>query len=1149
MSTVAVNAVNLFSIRSTGFSGFVTGTMLSSRATTKITSISLLSFVLLMNHSCLVMAAVGSNCTDSNCTALGEICDSSSNLCTCNKGYTAVSTICKADLNSACNVSIDCRDTNAVCSNATHTCQCNAGYTNVNGACKAVTLLQVKNVTVVEIGEEFLKLQWENPEDVVDISKFEVTWQHQNLSFHLDVSKTLTAVLQSLIPGAVYSIEVASYINTEAKATYILQQATKPSRPGPINFSGSDLDLDGGFVIIIWSYNGSTNGVRLLFLVALKDNSTSQMVGGNLQSDTTSVNISSNGLKNGYRYSVSITAQSEQYNSSSVLLRERSGTYTELIKTVAKAPGPPSGLKCGQTDNDSIMITWNVPANPNGDIVQYMVETYNASGDRLGSKNTNSQSTSFHVDGLHPGSGYRFKVFTHNEITIETTGTSSGICYTNSQMSEAPTNLQASEITSRSLTVNWSKPRDVFGELLGYVLKITKTENDLCVMEELSKCSSGCNLAFPFHVVVDCANGLNSSKNVEAIKLVGAQSYTDMIFDPDTAYTVTVAAVNQGSKGYPAKVNVTTKEEAPQKPYNLTVVNITSKEATVAWNIKGPRPGQTKYNIRLVADKVAQLNLTVIGFSNTSCQLTGLEEFWDYSVIVEARTNLESNMSDPFPFKTKIGPAGKVRNCEVRKGSGGDMFVTAKVSWNLPEILQRNGPINSFMVQQEEMIDSTFKMIKSSNVLVVTIDDDHTYIQDFQVQPEKQYRFSVSALNGFIQPGEACRMNYTAPAAPVEPTNVSVGALVGGIVGGVVATAIVIAVVVFILRRKSGKSKKAKSTKKKKEFPVIKKERPIHLANFAEYVETYHKDGNLKFCAEYEDLKTLSPKHPHKAANLEENHQKNRFYNILPFDHSRVKLLSIDDVPGSDYINACYLQGFTNSREYIACQGPIPSTIEDHWRLIWEQNVQVIVMLTEYKEKGIIKCEPYIPLDLTDTKQYGKLVVECLTFSSMNSFKYRTLKVTLGEKERTIKHFHFLIWPDLSADVPLDIIIDFIKEIRTFIQPPDLEGPMIVHCSAGVGRTGTFIAIDSMIQYIDKHGPDTTVDIFNFVLKMRENRTSMVQTEEQYIFIHDCIKEYLNRLKTYENEAFSIDDEHLYQNTNVQLYENVNINSNQNTEL
>ncbi|KAK3584361.1 hypothetical protein CHS0354_009272 [Potamilus streckersoni] len=419
------------------------------------------------------------------------------------------------------------------------------------------------------------------------------------------------------------------------------------------------------------------------------------------------------------------------------------------------------------------------------------------------------------------------------------------------------------------------------------------------------------------------------------------------------------------------------------------------------------------------------------------------------------------------------------------------------------------------------------------------------------------YNFTVQSISGYNDTDTLYSNIYreSIKTKVQDQPPPSVEALAGGIAGGVTALIVIVVIIVLWQRKRNNMKKASKllddATGSNMENLIkVRKERPINLANFAEYVTDYHRDSNLKFSQEYEDLKTMSQQHAHEAADMEENRLKNRFVNILPFDHSRVRLLPIDDVPGSDYINANYLPGFTKTREYIGCQGPIPATIDDHWRMIWEQNVRVIVMLTQYKEENRVKCEPYMPLDLKDPKQYGDLVVECLTYSSMNSFEYRTLKIRLGEKERTIKHFHFLCWRDYSANVQFDTMIDFIKTVRKFMQPPDKEGPTIVHCSAGVGRTGTYITLDYVIQHIDNYGPDSTVDIFNFVLKMRENRTTMVQTEQQYIFIHDCILEYLNRFKTYENQGFSNEDENVYQNTEaVDVYQNMNFNSFQKTEL
>ncbi|KAK3098767.1 hypothetical protein FSP39_022940, partial [Pinctada imbricata] len=275
------------------------------------------------------------------------------------------------------------------------------------------------------------------------------------------------------------------------------------------------------------------------------------------------------------------------------------------------------------------------------------------------------------------------------------------------------------------------------------------------------------------------------------------------------------------------------------------------------------------------------------------------------------------------------------------------------------------------------------------------------------------------------------------------------------------------------------------------------------------------------------ELKNISPKHPTESSELDANKLKNRYVNILPFDHSRVKLLPTDDEPDSDFINANYLPGYKLQREYIGAQGPIPGTVDDFWRMIWEQNVGIVIMLTLCKEDGRVKCEPYWPMDLHEVKQYGEITVETVNVSTVNTYDFRIFKLKLGNENRSLKHFHFLQWKDFSANVQNDTMIEFIKNVRSHIQPPDKNGPIVVHCSAGVGRTGTFIALDHLLQFIDDHDFDSSVDIFDLVLKLRENRMFMVQTEQQYIFIHDVVRDYLERKRKAQQ------GEDLYQNVNL----------------
>ncbi|XP_069126879.1 receptor-type tyrosine-protein phosphatase eta-like [Argopecten irradians] len=379
------------------------------------------------------------------------------------------------------------------------------------------------------------------------------------------------------------------------------------------------------------------------------------------------------------------------------------------------------------------------------------------------------------------------------------------------------------------------------------------------------------------------------------------------------------------------------------------------------------------------------------------------------------------------------------------------------------------------------------------------------------------------------------------------------GVIVGVVCGIVAFALVVVIIVVFMKRRQSSKRNddfddddRLDTINVEVEKKHIPAKRPVIMERFPQHVADLHKDSKLKFAKEYEDLKELSAKHPCNAANEDGNKLKNRYVNILPFDHSRVKLNPTDPEDlSTDFINANYIPGYNSPREYIASQGPIPSTIDDFWRMIWEQNVAICVMLTLCKEDGRIKCEQYWPMERNEPKQYGDIVVEITSCSTVNTYDYRIFKLTQGDQIRTLKHFHFLNWKDFSANVQNDVMIDFIQNVRAHIQPPDKEGPMIIHCSAGVGRTGTYMALDQLIQFIEEHDFSEKIDIFDLVLSMRNYRVFMVQTEQQYVFIHDCAKDLIERKKArlqndeeddmYVNKAFNQDeDENLYQNTNFQ---------------
>ncbi|XP_053210085.1 LOW QUALITY PROTEIN: tyrosine-protein phosphatase 10D-like [Panonychus citri] len=276
--------------------------------------------------------------------------------------------------------------------------------------------------------------------------------------------------------------------------------------------------------------------------------------------------------------------------------------------------------------------------------------------------------------------------------------------------------------------------------------------------------------------------------------------------------------------------------------------------------------------------------------------------------------------------------------------------------------------------------------------------------------------------------------------------------------------------------------------------------RPIKLKDFSEHYRLMSADSDFRFSEEFELLKHVGRDKPCTAADLPVNRPKNRFTNILPYDHSRVKLLPTDDEEGSDYINSNYIPGYNSPREFIVTQGPLHSTRDDFWRMIWEQNSRAIVMLTRCIEKGREKCDHYWPFD-TQPVYYGDIQVTVLNESQYPDWTISEFKVMRGDQSRIVRHFHFTTWPDFGVPEPPITLVKFVRSFRERVLP-DSNKPIVVHCSAGVGRSGTFIALDRILQQIQKYD---YVDIFGIVYEMRRERVWMVQNEQQYICIHQCL--------------------------------------------
>uniref|UniRef100_A0A8B9X9F9 Receptor-type tyrosine-protein phosphatase S n=1 Tax=Bos mutus grunniens TaxID=30521 RepID=A0A8B9X9F9_BOSMU len=276
---------------------------------------------------------------------------------------------------------------------------------------------------------------------------------------------------------------------------------------------------------------------------------------------------------------------------------------------------------------------------------------------------------------------------------------------------------------------------------------------------------------------------------------------------------------------------------------------------------------------------------------------------------------------------------------------------------------------------------------------------------------------------------------------------------------------------------------------------------PIPIGDMAEHTERLKANDSLKLSQEYESIDP-GQQFTWEHSNLEVNKPKNRYANVIAYDHSRVILQPIEGIVGSDYINANYVDGYRRQNAYIATQGPLPETFGDFWRMVWEQRSATIVMMTRLEEKSRIKCDQYWPNRGTET--YGFIQVTLLDTIELATFCVRTFSLhkSGSSEKREVRQFQFTAWPDHGVPEYPTPFLAFLRRVKT-CNPPD-AGPIVVHCSAGVGRTGCFIVIDAMLERIK---PEKTVDVYGHVTLMRSQRNYMVQTEDQYSFIHEALLE------------------------------------------
>ncbi|KAJ6661741.1 hypothetical protein lerEdw1_013263 [Lerista edwardsae] len=256
---------------------------------------------------------------------------------------------------------------------------------------------------------------------------------------------------------------------------------------------------------------------------------------------------------------------------------------------------------------------------------------------------------------------------------------------------------------------------------------------------------------------------------------------------------------------------------------------------------------------------------------------------------------------------------------------------------------------------------------------------------------------------------------------------------------------------------------------------------------------------------EFVSLEHIKPIDDCQTAQAPENREKNRYRDILPYDGTRVPL-----GPSKAYINASYIRILLDKEElfYISTQGPLPTTMNDFWQMVWENHSNVIAMITKETERGIAKCHRYWPEPPHDSVDLIDYQLRLDNYQILDCFVIRIIELIdkQTQEKRTVYHLQFITWPDHGTPKSSEHLVKYVRYMRKIHQ----TGPIIAHCSAGIGRSGVLLCVDILLSHIEK---DMIFDIKQIVKDLRHQRFGMIQTKAQYLFCYEIALEVLKNIQ------------------------------------
>ncbi|PNF39793.1 hypothetical protein B7P43_G03502 [Cryptotermes secundus] len=607
------------------------------------------------------------------------------------------------------------------------------------------------------------------------------------------------------------------------------------------------------------------------------------------------------------------------------------------------------------------------------------------------------------------------------------------------------------------------------------------------------------------------------SENTTSID-IGKEEYSFVIGNLDACveYEISVSAVNVNEEKNITTVNKTTETVVPGEVVDLDL-KPNPHNISLQW-MKPSNDGDCVTHYVISWRHTGSENTTSIdiGKEEYSFVIGNLDACVEYEISVSAVNDNEEGNITAVNMKTETEVTGAPKYEDILCLES----EKACLKWMLPDLSSNKCQLQNCTVVCNALEPPGLPL---KNGVSGEFQNDFVVVDVIGLSSSTSY----SCVAYITNEGGTSKNGSSTPFTTEQdvPVGVIVGVLSAIIIVGLLA-------VVFVTYHKGTLVWPPKLFARAKQATV--RPQPVLVKKFPEYcVQMLEMPTRLG--SEYQLLATLSVDISASSScvngQMPENKWKNRYVNILPYDDTRVTLDLIDGDPSSHYINASFIKGYSNDIEYIATQGPKEETCLDFWRMVFQHDVSVIVMVTNLVEQDKVKCHQYYP-DLRENIVFGDMTIRCTTEVNFPIHTARTLVLVKGDKKRKLSHLHFREWPDFGVPQSTDIMIHFCQTMRHHMLAAE-QGLILVHCSAGVGRTGTLIAVDILLQHISEN---KKVDIFGTVFKLRKQRTNMVQTEGQYKYIYRCIKDAIED-PTIVNPATATNNplEPIYENVGTSL--------------